>query len=448
MVQVISYRLALIVLLAFVLEGCAENKVYRPVFAPCNMPCEKARDGSEAYSLQIQNKNTNSEYLLGFVEFDDQGQLRNRRQMRALIEYLSGIAEKEGVLINVFVHGWHHNADPGSDPEDEDENIKGFKQILAQLSEDQPQTNKRKVVGVYIGWRGDSIIIPGINNFTFWDRKNTAQEVGALGVTELLLRLEAITHHRNETQTSNKSRLVVIGHSFGGAVVYSATAQILLSRLIESAHDQTHEDKSHGHKTNVETQGKVDTKHTDGFGDLVVLLNPAFEALRYAPAFDMAQEDCKSGIAPRLAILTSETDYATGILFQVGRAFNTVFETHNELSRSDCTYPMTLDEGEADRNTVGHYEPLVSHSLTLFNHQKVSHIYNQSKTKFSWKQQTHGGQTQFGNTVLRHLQKSNPQSPFLNIKVSRELMDGHNDIFDPDVRKFITSLIELSTVDK
>lgn len=84
-------------------------------------------------------------------------------------------------------------------------------------------------------------------------------------------------------------RLVVIGHSFGGAVVYTSLQKILADRFIDSRRGKTFQD---------------DAK---GFGDLVVLMNPAFEALRFASLYDLSQNGCRryfSTQVPRLAILT------------------------------------------------------------------------------------------------------------------------------------------------
>ncbi len=423
----INYRKSMLILmLSFVIAGCAPNRIYRDVYKVCN---SASGVNCDQYSLQEhEDKVTHSDYLLGFVEIDDQGQLRDREQMYTLINKLYDTASKESVLINVFVHGWHHNAEPG------DTNIEGFKKALAGLSrfENKKKSGqKRKVIGVYVGWRGESITIPVINGLTFWDRKNTAQDVGYLGVTELLVKLEEISNVRNSVEPPIKSRLVVIGHSFGAAVVYSATSQILMSRFVNSQ------------------PGKGFTDYAEGFGDLVVLLNPAFEALRYAPAHDLSQARCGffDDQAPKLAILTSETDYATGMAFPLGRTFDTFFETHNEVKRNDCGYPMTLDEGEADRNTVGHYLPLVSHTLTPVKDKKAQQVARSGKIKNIWANQTSGGSTQFGKSLLTHLKKTVPRSPYLNIRVDKELMDGHNDIFRPEVTDFIELLIQMSTID-
>jgi hypothetical protein len=408
------------------MSGCAPNRIYRDVYEVCNSATDTE---CNHHSLQLhQDKANGLDYILGFVEIDDQGQLRDRKQMSTLTDKLYEIASNDSVLVTVFVHGWHHNAEPG------DGNIEGFKQTLTELAryeKNKKSGHKRKIVGVYVGWRGESINIPLIRHLTFWDRKNTAQDVGYLGVTELLLKLEEIANVRNSVEPPIKSRLVVIGHSFGGAVVYSATSQILMSRFVNSQQDKGFTDSARG------------------FGDLVVLLNPAFEALRYAPAFDLSQSRCSffEDQAPKLAILTSETDRATDWLFPLGRTFATLFETHSTVEREDCGYKTTLDEGEADRNTVGHYQPLVSHRLAPVMEQKAEQVASAGKLKNIWANQTNGGSTRFGNALLTHLEKTVPRSPYLNIRVDEALMDGHSDIFGKDIREFLELLIQMSTID-
>jgi hypothetical protein len=405
----------------------------------------------------MHNSGADDEYLLGFVEIDDQGQLRDRKQMQALLDALWQIPAEEGLLINVFVHGWHHNADP------DDDNIAGFRNnLLAKLSEIESKHSKplkhkrRKVVGVYVGWRGESIDWPPFNYLTFWDRKSTAQDVGYLGATELLAKLEEITNIRNslysrpankecetEQETAinkidpaapGKSRLVVLGHSFGGAVVFSATSQILADRFVDSQ------------------EGKSCITSAKGFGDLVVLLNPAFEALRYAPFYDLAQSRCSSfsDQTPKLAILTSVADDATGMLFPLGRTFSTFFETHdNDIVRNDCKKlpPLTLDEGEADRNTVGHYLPLISHTLKLPEQEKELRVLGEENMKNFWSGQIAGGSTRFGATVLTHLNKTIPSNPYLNIRVDKDIISDHNDVLNDKVMEFVRLLIEMSTAD-
>ena len=424
MKQIHTTSLLLLLCPLFLLGGCASNDIYRSNYQPCTVT---ETNNCDEHSLQTYNVGTSTEYSLGFVEIDDQGQMRDRKQMQALLNSLYQRAHKESLLLTVFVHGWHHNAKPG------DRNIENFKNNLAMLSaiEHTHSGEPRRVAGIYVGWRGESIDLPPFNYLTFWDRKNTAQDVGYLGISELLVKLEEIANVNNVMHPDLKNRLVIIGHSFGGAVVFSATSQILASRFVDSQ------------------EGKAFTGDAGGFGDLVVLLNPAFEALRYAPFYDMAQTRCSyfDGQKPRLVVLTSEADDATGILFPMGRIFSTVFETHDDIQRNDCEHPLELDEGEADRHTIGHYQALISHTLKPVADDKSLKVARHDNIQEIWRTQDKGSSTVFGSTVLTHLNKTAPRNPYLNIQVDKEIIKDHNDVFNDKVMEFIRLLIGLSTND-
>ena len=410
----------LLVLLTMLLPACASNDIYRNKFSSC---LASPHESCEAHSIQRYNMDSDSEYQIGFVEIDDQGQLRDRKQMQALLDDLYIMASRESLLINVFVHGWHHSAQPG------DPIVESFKQSLAQLSQVDHLLNRqhpRKVVGVYVGWRGDSIDVPYLNFVTFWERKNTAHEVGHLGMTELLLKLEEIRNVKNTQMPPVKSRLVVIGHSFGGAAVYSATSQILADRFVDSRN------------------GKSSVDTAKGFGDLVVLLNPAFEALSYVPLYDLAQVRCSyfENQQPRLVVLTSESDWATKIMFPLGRTLSTFWESHGTIERNECNRPLRYSEGEADRNTIGHFKPLLSHELHPASNKLAVHYGDAHRI---WSQQQPGSTIQFGGVELKSLGNTSPRNPFLNVKVDKLLMDGHNDIFRPEIIEFLRVLTVLST---
>jgi len=420
-----SIRITGLVLLLLLFGGCASNQIYRDQFSSCVV---SAQQDCERRSIQVHHPDSDQEYLLGFVEIDDQGQLRDRAQMQSLLDNLYVEASKESLLINVFVHGWHHNAAPHAS------NVESFKHSMAQLSELESRLSKaqhkppRKVVGIYVGWRGESIDVPVLNNITFWERKNTAQEVGHLGMAELLLRLEEISNVKNTQQPPIKSRLVVVGHSFGGAAVYSATSQILADRFVDSRGDKNF----------------VDT--AKGFGDLVVLINPAFEALRYAPLYDLAQARCSyfPDQRPRLVILTSESDYATKLAFPVGRFFSTLLEVHDTIRRNDCKRPLVYSEGVADRHTVGHFDPLITHELRPATQRKVV-AYDQVQNV--WRDQRVGGIQQYGSTELVSLGKTALRNPYLNVKVDKRLISDHNDVFGEEIMEFLRQLIVISTAE-
>ena len=413
--------------LLLIISGCASNSLYRTRFEPCTV---STANTCSQHSLQQHNAGKQDQYLLGFVEINDQGQLRNRQQMQALIDTINETAADDGVLINVFVHGWHHNAAPG------DRNIDSFNASLTRLSQMENELSlssrrsARKIIGVYVGWRGESITLPVINNLTFWERKNTAQEVGYLGIIELLVKLEEVTRVKNALTPKPKSRLVVVGHSFGGAVVFSATMQMLANRFVDSQ------------------AGKTFQANANGFGDLVVLLNPAFEAIRYAPLYDIAQSRCSyfANQLPKLAILTSEADYATKLAFPAGRFFSTLFETHDTVERSDCNRPFRYKEGAADRTAAGHFQPFITHTLTPAStpEEKAMPSLSYGNMKTIWRDQDKGQTTRFGSTLLTHLGKTDALNPYLNIRVDKALIPNHNDVFGDPILEFLRLLIALS----
>lgn len=425
-----SFVLALLFVLVF--SACAQNSAYRTNYQSCTYT--QSGDCADR-AIQHHAPGQPGEYYLSFIEFDDQGQLWDRNQLHNMLKTYQPIAGVDDVLLVAFIHGWHHNASP------EDDNIKEFRQLLTKLS--QAESNggtRRKVLGVYIGWRGESLTIPVIKHTTFWDRKNTAHKVGQQGVTEVLLRLEEMANVKAGIDAAKpqplKSRLVTIGHSFGGAILYTALQQILEDRFIDSRK----------HKTS--------TGDANGLGDLVVLMNPAFEALRYATLYDISQDYCRGYFPtqlPRLAILTSETDRATGWAFPAGRIFSTFFETHTNIRRHTCEgvgkeRPMNIAEGEADRHTVGHFSPYLTHRLIpLTTSAQRSNDFNYRTLQTLWAEQKISGSFIFENTELVHLGKTVPNNPYLNIQVDTRLIEGHNDIWHDHVVSFVRDLILIST---
>src|SRR6188474_3304111 len=65
-------------------------------------------------------------YDLAFVELDDQGELWSNQQVLAADRLIRDASAADGLVLNIFIHGWQHNAREG------DSNIEGFESMLAQ----------------------------------------------------------------------------------------------------------------------------------------------------------------------------------------------------------------------------------------------------------------------------------------------------------------------------
>jgi len=156
-----------------------------------------------------------------FVEFDDFGNLFNRAQIGETLDAARTVAAQGGVVV-VYVHGWDHNA-ASADPDV----LKFYEAMHDARTIDGQYGGKRDVLGIHVGWRAQSLAVPLLSKLTFWERKTTAQAAGDGAVFELL------RQRANYREQNVKSRLVVIGHSFGAAIVYSALSHSLTAQIIQ-----------------------------------------------------------------------------------------------------------------------------------------------------------------------------------------------------------------------
>lgn len=464
-----SVAFVVVLLLVLVsLPACTSHKIYRDNFTACvsGNPVQECQNN--ALQQYVDPKNPANSYLLGFIEFDDQGQLWDRKQMDSVISRIYEEAGLGDVLMVTFVHGWKHNASPG------DDNIQTFRKTLRRLAELENRLSSvsgnapRKVVGVYLGWRGNSVSIPVIKELTFWDRKNTAHKVGHGGVTEVLTRLELVKKTKdavvvNEAvrkvlesaekdpekiqvaldeakKAESKTRLTIVGHSFGGAVVFSALSQIVEERFLET----------HG------PMGQLTDARS--FGDLVVLINPAFEATRFAALSDMSTERGSyfASQLPVMVVLTSEADKATKIAFPIGRWFSTLFEKDHDVNRKNAVTKdvEVIDQGDANITAVGHFKPYQTHFLsaksdverdTIAAPSMEEDLKNLLDVAASWKDDAPSSKIDFYGSSLERSAKSAGRNPYLVVYVDEHLIRDHNDIDDPRVVAFLRQIILLAS---
>lgn len=310
-----------------VLVGCTPTGPYRTRIADDGCVVSPSDACGDASFL----KNENPAYDLAFLELDEQGVMQQRAQLETVLKHLR---RQNNNYVIVYVHGWHHSAAA------DDSNVLRFQERLAFTKQRYPEKN---VTGIYVGWRGESISVPGLNMLTFWDRKVVSEEVGRNSLSEALLRIEsALPRESNNV-------LLTVGHSFGASVVFNSVHQIMLTRLVQPR------------------PGDV-----IGFGDLVVLVNPAFEAMRFTQIRDAAQVrqhdvGFSDSQGPVLIVAASEGDLAVGTAFPLGRLFSTSLETHRAFQpphrRTAIQENGYIDERALDMQGLGHVPAYTSHRL-------------------------------------------------------------------------------------
>jgi pimeloyl-ACP methyl ester carboxylesterase len=385
---------------------------------------------------------------VAYVEIDEQGYFHDpdRRQLGHALELVDAGGRRTYVV--VYVHGWQHNADPA------DQNVQQFKCALAALQERHGETVD--VVGIYVGWRGQSVTLPGLQLLTFWDRKNTSDEVGRGSLVEFLGRLE-----RTVKPTSNSpNRLVLVGHSFGASVVFNAIAPLLLERFILDA--ETLASSQPGPTHSQSKPGLV-----SGYGDLVVLVNPAIEATRIAPffsalnAYTVEHGALLSPAQPaRLVILSSEGDRATRLAFPFGRWFSTLVESHHDFPlKTPYGPPATLSQQRLDIQTMGNVTELYTHqSLQLHDGDRwagtcppLDPTWLETAIEQQRATQQRGGAAVTGagwswlfegsGIEVRHGGATAASNPLWIMPVSTKLIPDHNSIAHPIMTCFLDQLV-------
>jgi pimeloyl-ACP methyl ester carboxylesterase len=370
----------------------------------------------------VANKRHRESHLLGPVpgagpecnllvlEFDDQGLWFDHASPRALNDALAALQGRNPVLI-VFTHGWQHNAAA------EDSNLQAFSKLLAKAAEDGARqaaahaAPARPILGIFLSWRGLSRTGNIVwQNSSFWDRQQAAHRV-ALGSPREAL--EILRAFRNGDGAAPQATLLIVGHSFGGAVIFAAVAQSLIAAALAPG----------------------DT--VPSFGDLVLLVNPAFSAVSYLPIQSIiSRRNFPGGQLPVFVSVTADNDWATGYLFPLGN----LYRIPTEATR-------TVQERTALIRTMGHIASLRTHRLSAVG---VSHSGlaaavawqpEHERERASMRQLTAAGATQsFGPVKVESL-AGHSSSPFWVASATRQVIDGHNGIFQIPFEQFVRALL-------
>lgn len=501
------FRIATIFFVSIIASACTSHPPYHKDIAMDNNKIETCNKNRSTYDLctwrNLKNRNimkelisseptcwenlteNHDDYIMHFAEFDDQGWIAGSDKDRVnssktdktsmdlivdrIRDSLKTGRQGQRVSLVVYVHGWNHTSQAN------DDDVHEFRDLLKDVARIE-RANKghedTKVVGVFVGWRGESIPVPGVQEGSFWDRKATAEKVAQGSVRELLLRLDAIRDMnkggKDKPVKEDWLHMLTIGHSFGGLLVYEA----LSGEFIRSAA-----------RAKEELAGNpfAKPKHNK-VGDLVVIVNPAFEGTRYEVLRLAADKLYQSPgtLLPHLVIATSEADRATRYAFPAARTFSTILE-HDPNEERDANF-----------FTVGHNERFQTHTLCQVGKPNCEATTERARLASSCGQETPsldrarlanscGQETPFldrarlagpreqevlslaakvaknkindtsgtnadpdGSRYFCNLRltPTNDIGPYWVVKTTGDIMDGHGDIYNENFMTFVALLYE------
>lgn len=322
------------------------------------------------------------DYELAIVEFDDQGCYYERAQMAALADQVARLVRQDtDAVIVVFVHGWNHNADPL------DAGLLGFRHVLSIAARHERQLNParpRSILGIFVGWRGRTLFHPVLEYLTFWGRQAAGRRVAGGSVRELF---GLLRRYRDARRAAGGCPLLaVIGHSFGGMIVYSVLDQSL-----------------------IEYASSPDPQDSPRFADLVLLINPVLEATRYLPIYDILRRPGAPlyghDTPPVFVCVSARNDWPDRILFPLGHAAARMMQRCRSRLERRCL-----------GRTIGNIRPFRTHRLRGPVDGEMFSL------------------TPTGNA-------NRPGTPFWIVRAGSHVVDGHDGISREPFQEFVGSLL-------
>jgi hypothetical protein len=343
--------LTLICIVSIGMTGCVHNRQWRTQENPLKI----IDDGRSDYAATLEHFNSTlarteivsfehclDAYDLFVCEFDDAGIAHEPEKIQAALDKLKTHLETQPALIVTFAHGWKHNAKA------DDDNIQLLRRTLLELARrehgltSRGGQSARKIFCFYLGWRGRTTSLPIVNEFTVWSRKSASDRVGTIGAPQFITEIIHLYQERRDRELLGKddksrTRSIAIGQSFGTVVIGQSYLPWITSYVANPT-----------------------TKRP---ADLVLLINPAFEALRFEPLMQSVQTaktsakvqpiTSSSNEPALLATITSTGDKATKLLFPISRSLKLL--TH-KYRNGECARIL---------KTVGHYEPYRTDTLHM-----------------------------------------------------------------------------------
>ena len=158
---------------------------------------------------------------LAYAEFKDDGSAWDPLQTEGAVELIQQArADNGAAVVLLYVHGWKNNANaaPPGKRKDVEKFTVALNRVATMVSRLKHDDRLPPLVGIYIGWRGGTVNVEPVKTLTYWPRRATARRVGRNALFESVKRIVDASKPAGDT----RSRLILVGHSFGARVLENA----------------------------------------------------------------------------------------------------------------------------------------------------------------------------------------------------------------------------------
>ena len=289
-------------------------------------------------------------YSVAVVEFDDQGQPWDLRQLDAAIAEIRRFnrISDNGIILYQFIHGWKSNA---AREKSSGQRLAWFEGRVAAVAEQSEAASRhgiatpRPVVGLYIGWRGRTYSLPVLIDASFWNRRVAAHRVASKSLQEVLYRTV------NAAREHPGAKCALLGHSMGGMILEETLGSALVSEILAAEY----------------TKAAIPVRY-----DLIVAANASTEALHTKLLIDVFKradaglvlEDAaghrRPAAGPMLASITSVDDGVTRYMVPLAMTLNSLFVRYRPAPEGSLVSQRRLGI-----HTAGHLPVLHSHTVEV-----------------------------------------------------------------------------------
>ena len=354
---------------------------------------------------------TNDDYKLAFIEFGEQGSYQDPTQLKNALDLIQSTTKP---LVITYVHGWQNNVDSAD--------VAKFESLLARLNRAPAIRGVGfHVIGVYLGWRGKITPVPVLKEFSFWNRKATAERLASNYDC-----YDAIASISEEARRKGRGNqyTVLLGHSFGGLIV----------------------ERSVAHAINAEIHGHADADRSMP-ADLVIAVNPAADSILARQMIAALYSRKTEGARPLFVSITSTGDWATGSFFPIGTGLASVSKGFNEVAAPGPANAQ-VTERQFYTSTPGHNEMLINH-VTVDKHETINSPSGLPALEENL-QHNHAGNGFTLDGVKGQLDvwqiKSvgNVDVPYWNVQVDPSIIKDHGDIWNERAEAMMAAIFRMT----
>ena len=411
---------------ALTLSSCVSS---RPAYA--NIEGGKATGNS---SVTLASGDT--DYSLAFIEFGEHGSFQDPSQLQRAEELINGAGPK--VLLVTFVHGWHNNSRSAD--------VDRFRDFLGEISDHETiKGSGFAVVGVYIGWRGESLGVPVLNSLTFWNRKAAAERLASnVDCVDAIWSLTS----RARAKGAGANYTVLLGHSFGGLVVERTVAHSIITGMHLPASNTLP-------------------------ADLIVTLNPASDSIltrQIVASLDsrllaqngyyVARRNSSGPVLPEsrqlLVALSAQNDRATGTMFPLGSGLATIGRQFDKVAVPGPGQ-HAVSERRYFTTTPGNNKTLISHDVKPVDSGVAGPSTNAVDANLSLRTVSDGvfytsntnepqrdGAAAVQWRRWRIARNGNARTPYWIIQVPPEIINNHGGIWSANSQALIAALFRMN----